>query len=400
MAETTRITEINQQNIAKVMHFIYRKVNASRIEIATALNFKPATVTSLVNYLISENKIFETGHEIRKIKGSGRSRKLLTINKNFGYVIGIEFNMRGIAILATDLMGGDLYHHFIKLSKFPIENITEIILTKISVCLHHLGEENCKGIGFAVPGHYKEDENLIFSNNKLWCFFNFNKIKKTLNFPIFIENNIECMALDEYLFEAQHSPENFLFLHIGPGIFSSFFDGNQIKTKDNFYIGEIGHSVVDIHGQNCECGKRGCLQTYISDTWLIDSAKYLFHTSQNTILKNIVNSADEIDLNTIISAYHLGDTYIIDKIEAGLLFLSISISNTLIIYDAHKIFINSELINRLNLTKKLTRLITEQLKFIRSNNELDVEILDFNIYRGAKGACALSIYHSVISYPN
>ena len=98
----------------------------------------------------------------------------------------------------------------------------------------------------------------------------------------------------------------------------------------------------------------------------------------------------------MIDAYTLGDSFIIDKIESGIQFLAISISNTLIIYDSNKIFINSELLNKLNFKTKLIELIEKQLHFIPSKRDLEIQILDFNLYRGARGACSLVAYHRLI----
>ncbi|MBF0778770.1 ROK family protein [Streptococcus cuniculi] len=396
MKIATKNSENILQNAARVMEFIYRNKIVSRTKIATELELAPATVTHIVTELIREEKIFETGHEIRERKGSGRSRKLLSINEEFAYLVGIEFTMRGIALVATNSIGQILTQRFIKMGDYPLENITQTISSLIEELLEQYAHLTCAGIGFSIPGHFDSSSNSVISNNQNWVHFNLNELKETFQLPISIDNNIECMALAEYLFDSEESPDKFLFLHIGPGIFCSFFHHDHIATKENYYIGELGHTIVDIQGQHCECGKRGCLQTYISDSWLIENAKLLFAHSKNTILKNLVNSQEEIDLSAVIHAYQLGDSFIVDRIEAGLQFLAMSISNTLIIYDAHKIFINSELLNQLDLKPKLIERINEQLQFIPTKNNLDVELLDFTPYRGARGACALAAYQTIV----
>lgn len=399
MTHSMTLSSNTLHNTAKVMEFIYRNKLVSRTKISDKLNITPAATTSIVSMLIKKGIIFETGNKIRIQEGSGRSRRLLNINENFAYLIGVEFNVRGIAIVATDIIGKILSQKFIKMENYTVKNITPIIIQMIKQTLHQYSHERCAGIGFAIPGHFDTTNQSIISNNKSWSHFNFDKIKKNFELPIFIDNNIECMALAEYLFDSQESPDRFLFLHNGPGIFCSFFNSQHINDKDNYYIGELGHTIVDINGPICECGKRGCLQTYISDTWLIESAKFLFSNSANTVLKSLVSSPKEITLDVIIDAYTLGDSFIIDKIESGIQFLAISISNTLIIYDSNKIFINSELLNKLNFKSKLTNLIEEQLYFIPSKHDLEIKILDFNLYRGARGACSLAAYHSIIQSP-
>lgn len=98
------------------------------------------------------------------------------------------------------------------------------------------------------------------------------------------------------------------------------FDSEHILQNKNFYIGEIGHTVVDLNGPSCECGKRGCLQTYISDTWLINNARFLFENVQGSIIKTLVEKPEDITLDVVYNAYRLGDGFIIEKLNQGLIF--------------------------------------------------------------------------------
>ena len=149
--------------------------------------------------------------------------------------------------------------------------------------------------------------------------------------------------------------------------------------------------MVDINGPKCECGKQGCLQTYISDSWLLKRAQFLFDYSQNTALKSLVNQSKNIDLNTIIHAYELGDIYINNQIDLGIKLLATSIANSLIFQDAHKIYINSELLNHNNFRDQLVNSVKKQLSFIPTQENTFIDVLNYNLYRGAKGASALAV---------
>lgn len=131
------------------------------------------------------------------------------------------------------------------------------------------------------------------------------------------------------------------------------------------------------------------MQTYISDTWLIKRARYLFKYSQNTTLKSLVDQPDHISLDTIIHAYKLGDRYIYNQVNLGLQLLAVSIANSLILQDAHKIYVNSELLNHDNFSAKLIHSVESQLAFIPTKRDINIEILKKDYYRGARGACPL-----------
>ena len=252
------------------------------------------------------------------------------------------------------------------------------------------------GAGIAIPGHFDYDSQTIISNNPLWKAFNLKEISVYFPFPFIVNNNVECMSLGEYLFQAKNSPDKFLFYHIGHGLFCSFFNAEQLGIKNNYYIGEVGHTVVDINGPLCECGKRGCLQTYISESWLIKNARFLFHQSSSSIFRSLVDNAEAIDIDTVIKAYELGDPYFNTQIDLGIRLLSVSVANTLIIQDIDKIYLNSRLFRHDSFQNQLTALIQEQLNFIPTKRNIEIEITQFDDYRGAIGACALASFAFLI----
>lgn len=382
-------TDAFRQNTMKTLLAIYRRKEISRIEISNQSGLTPASVTHTVNFLLEEKQIIETGEEVRDFKGSGRSRKLLSLNATYALVMGIEFNNKGIFLVLTDLGGSIVYQKSVKPEDYLIENINKTIRSLIQTTLEKFEQQTILGVGIAIPGHLDETELTLISNNPLWRHFNLNIIKKDFDIPIIAENNIESMALAQYLFKSETSPERSLFIHVGPGLFCSFFDGQELKRKSNHYIGEIGHTVVDMNGPKCECGKNGCLQTFISDTWLINNAKFLYNNSNVSTLNSLVSVADQINLKVIADGYQLGDSYLKHLLNTGLTLLATSIANTLIQHDSNKIFINSELLSYHNFKDTVVEVIKSQLNFIPTKTNLEIDVLSPNVYRGAVGAAAL-----------
>lgn len=387
MKKHTNLDSFNL-NLSSILEYIYRNPLTSRIEISNFTGITPATTTSIVSYLLEKNIIFETGEEVSKTNGSGRKRKVLTLNKDYGILIGLEFNLNGFFIIATDICGNCLYSISKPYHQFLLIDINQEIISLINELIIKFPKENIIGIGIAVPGHFSITDQRIISNNQIWKHFNLLEIKKEIDFPIVVENNVESMSLSEYLFNPIQSPNKFSLLHIGNGLFYSFLDHNHIAPKKNYYLGEIGHTVVDINGALCECGKSGCLQTYISHSWILKRAKYLFNNSKNSVLHALVNTENEINFSTVMAAYELGDTYLKQYLENGINLLGTAIANTLIMQDASKIYLHSELFKNIAFSKQIVNIIENQLAFIPTNRDIKIEILPFDSFRGAKGACA------------
>lgn len=390
-----------QQNLATTLEYLYRHPQTSRTDIAKHTGMTPATVTALIKDLSKQNIVHETGVEFTETSGSGRRRKMITFTKQTKLLVGgLEINARGLYLSITDLFGDIISQADIPLEAFDPQMINETIINLIAQTTTELDPNNILGFGIAVPGHYRSATGKILTNNPLWQHFNLFEIKKAVPYKFILKNNIDCMALGEYLFDPQNSPTQFNFLHVGLGIYNSFFNQTQLGLSKNPYIGETGHMIVELNGQPCECGKKGCLQTYISEKWLLKRAKKLFTTSRNTVLHSLVTEADELTLQDLITAYELGDEYIRWQFEKGIDLLVIAISNTLLIHPADKLYLNSELLNYPEFQQQILAKVNEQLRFMPFERNVTLEVLPFDPFRGSLGACALACLAFFIKHKN
>ncbi|MFC4810403.1 ROK family protein [Paenibacillus sp. GCM10023250] len=82
--------------------------------------------------------------------------------------------------------------------------------------------------------------------------------------------------------------------------------------------GEIGHSTIDPNGKLCECGKRGCLQTYITDLALLQEAGQI----------KPVGSVGEL-----YRLMHDGETWAFNIIDRACTYIAITINNVVCTYN-------------------------------------------------------------------
>jgi len=89
-------------------------------------------------------------------------------------------------------------------------------------------------------------------------------LKSHFNLPIAITNDANAAAIGEMLFGAAKGMKNFIVITLGTGVGSGIVvDGKMIYGNDGF-AGEIGHTTAIPDGRLCGCGKKGCLETYLS----------------------------------------------------------------------------------------------------------------------------------------
>lgn len=82
--------------------------------------------------------------------------------------------------------------------------------------------------------------------------------------PIAITNDANAAALGEMCFGGAQGMKDFIVITLGTGLGSGIVtDGKLLYGADGF-AGELGHTVVDPEGRQCACGKKGCLEAYVS----------------------------------------------------------------------------------------------------------------------------------------
>lgn len=389
------VQSLNKQfNRSKILQLIFRNGPVSRASIAEDNNLTPATVTTNVTTLISEGIVEDIG-EVKSMDETtlGRKRVLVDVVAHYAFSIGCEITEKYISICIIDLKGNILHKINFTPTTMQIQTITQVIIDSINqlIELSSIPKEKIIGIGIALPGHYDKQNNHLISNLSLWKNFSLKTIQDALNFQIVCENNVRCMACGEYFFNKDNSPENFNLFHLGRGIFNANIINGELFMGTNFLSGEIGHTIVQPNGILCECGKHGCLQTYCSETWLLKKCKLIYENLNTSVLRQLVSNPDDITIHHIILAYQMGDPLVCNIISDMINYLSITLSNIMIINNPSKILFHSEIFENESIKQQLLSSITHQLDFIDNDLCNTFEVLPYSINKGAVGAAALAI---------
>ncbi len=130
-----------------------------------------------------------------------------------------------------------------------------------------------KAIGIGSPSAViREDGVLLRAEN-----IGYNRIdaraflqSKLGDIPVFVDNDANCAALGEY-YCSKKSPA-FVFITLGTGIGGGIILDGKLFLGANGTAGELGHIVTRAGGRQCNCGRKGCWETYGSMTGLIKTA--------------------------------------------------------------------------------------------------------------------------------
>ena len=297
----------------------------------------------------------------------------------------------------SDNLGTIIKDHFISYNNWDTQKkfTDTLFLDELTQFIAQCEDYKPSAIGIAVPGHYDPSNESIKTNNPFWKNFSFKHVQESINLPIYIKNNVKCMAIAERLFGEDKQDQNFIFLHVRRGMFSTYMYNGEVYADRNSLIGEIGHTVINPNGEVCECGKRGCLQTYTSESWMINKAKLLYENTPDTFLRQLVSEKEQLTIDTLIKAYRLGDEASMTIINQAILYFSIAINNLLMIMDSDVVYIHSELFSDPQLAAYLDQSIEDNTSLLDLQKPKQRIFKPYHPINGALGACGLCVYETL-----
>ena len=138
-----------------------------------------------------------------------------------------------------------------------------------------LSKEDVEGLGMGVPGMIDSRAgNVIYSNNLKWQDFRIGEqISALTGLRVKIANDANVAALGEAKFGAAKGFENVVMLTLGTGVGGGVAAEGMLIEGNKGAGAELGHMVIIKDGEQCSCGRKGCLEAYASATALIRNTK-------------------------------------------------------------------------------------------------------------------------------
>lgn len=391
-------TKKQRQIRAQILDRIYALGPISRIDISHETGITPATLSAVTGDLMQTGLLHELGEKVSPVKHAGRKKILIDISPDYCYLVGVEISEYYFSFVLTDNLGTIKKQHCAYHDPYdPVYKTSEAFIQDLKQFLASVGDYKVNAIGISLPGHFDpEHPDHILTNNQRWAAFHLSEIPKAVTMPVYFANNVNAMAIAERLFSHKGNDDNYSFFHIGRGMHYSYMYQGDIFSKQNYLIGEIGHTVVSPEGERCECGKRGCLQTYISETWLIKKAAIIFRNLPHTYLRQLVKNEHEITLKTILTAYNLGDSAISTTINLGLKYLALSIMNFNIMIDSPRLYLHGQLFSEPKIQTTLREALDVEPQLLLLPRKQELIFKPYSDYNGAVGGAAICINNQLL----
>ncbi|WP_036691189.1 ROK family protein [Paenibacillus tyrfis] len=144
--------------------------------------------------------------------------------------------------------------------------------------------------------------------------------------PVAVDNDVHAATGAEMMFGVGKRFKDFLYMNVGTGIAIGIVSGGILIRGAANYAGEIGHMTVDPRGDDCVCGRSGCLEPIASGGGMIRRARAALGSFPDSTLHRC---ADDLHAGNIFEAAREGDPLAVQVKEQAVNALGIAIVNAI-----------------------------------------------------------------------
>lgn len=372
---------VKKGNKSIVLDTIKKKSPISRATIATQTGLNKGTVSSLVSDLIDDHLIYESGPGE---SSGGRRPVMLLFNESAGYSIGIDIGVNYLLGILTDLNGNIYQEKTVTFNNLSYQEIEQRLFETIDYLRASAPESSygIVGIGVGVPGIVDKYGEILLAPNLNWKNIDLKKVlENKYKLPTIIENEANAGAYGEKKFGAGKDFKNIVYVSAGIGIGVGLILNGSLYKGNNGFSGELGHMTIEVQGEKCRCGNKGCWELYASEKALIHQTEHLgikLPYNGEFALNNLLMLAENGHEDAITLFAEIGD------------FLGVGVNNIINIFNPQQVIIGNRLATAQKwIEKSLNSRLDHALWF--QQNDLKINFSELSTLSAALGVAAFSI---------
>lgn len=308
-------------------------------------------------------------------------------------VVGIDIREGRTTYAVVNIRGEILAQDYFLTSKFPdvASYVTELSDCVLAMIEEYGGYETVRSVGISAPsGNYmtgciENAANLQWKGVVPLAAM----LQDRLGLAVALANDAHITALGEKAFGSAHGMKDFVVVSISHGgVGSCFFTNGLPHLGVNGFAGEVGHTCVEVNGRQCGCGRKGCLETYVSDKGLVMTAEELIAKSTEPTL---LSDLEELSVRTITDCCDKGDRVAIETFQKVGQMLGVGLANYASVLNPEAIILTGDMMQAGKWLLKPMRQTFDEHVFrnIRGSVRILVSILK-ECERDVLGASALA----------
>ena len=296
---------------AEIMAYVRAEAGPiSRARLIEALNSSRGKISAEVTRLIEKGLLAEKG--LAQSDG-GRRSSLLGISPSAGLIAAVDIGATSIDVALTTL-GSELLAR--RGEPADVRDGPLSTLDRVKFLLSELLDEQAANardvlaIGVGVPGPVEQASGLLTVPPIMpgWDRFPIREaFAGEYAAPVFVDNDVNVMALGEHWGGVAKGVDDMMFVKIGTGIGSGIIIGGLLHRGTQGCAGDFGHICVDPDGPLCTCGNAGCLEALAAAPAIVLQAERCAREGESPLLMALLREKGELTMKVVGEAARRGD---------------------------------------------------------------------------------------------
>ncbi len=282
----------------------------SRARLTGVLDSSRGKISAEVARLIEKGLLAEEGPAESE---GGRRSSLLGIPPSAGLVAAVDIGATSVDVALTTLGSGLISHRG---EPADVREGPLAILDRVKDLLSELLDEQAASagdviaVGVGVPGPVEQASGLLTVPPIMpgWDRFPIrDAFAGEYAAPVFVDNDVNVMALGEHWGGVAKGVDDVIFVKIGTGIGSGIVVGGLLHRGAQGCAGDFGHICVDPDGPLCTCGNRGCLEAISAAPAIVLQAERCAREGESPPLMALLQEKGELSMRDVGEAARRGD---------------------------------------------------------------------------------------------
>lgn len=328
------LAEMKIENIKTVFRLIRNNPGITRVEITEKTPVTSMSITRMVTLLMESNLIFESTPRTHK---QGRPAKQLYVQKEAASFLVAYVDVDEIRMAVVNLNNEITAQERIEAK--ALSTMKSYVNAIEVVYQNWIGQGKVnlltqKKIVFICPGIVDTQKGEVILSTQLgWKNEKISEYAHTkFGQRVMLDKDVKSALLGEVVSEEKNRDANIVYMDIGYGLGVGLLINGTVLRGTNNSAGEIGHITIDHKGAQCQCGRKGCLDTVLNIESLIRRARQ--------------GNREIHSISDILEGYQQNQPWAMALMEDVSRYFSIAMNNIIYAYDPDKIIVGGKLIQR------------------------------------------------------
>ena len=372
--------QIRRQNRSIILQALRRNGPMARIDLGQVTRLSPATVTAITSDLLSQGLILSLeSDEPKGQQARGRPRTSLKLKPDAVYTIGIRLSVNAIELSLIDYSGDIIRNKHVPFdstsadnASFPAELIAAIqqFLNEADIPASRLHE-----IGVAAQGVVETETGVVawspaFVGRKIPIV---QPLREFFGADCYISNDTNMITEALHWSDPDKYSGTFAVIMLDYGVGMGLYLDDRLFAGASGTAAEFGHANHVPGGALCRCGKKGCLEAYLSDYALVRSASHLPEDTDPVTIKAGVNG-----LGALIERAGNGDKDALSAFESSGRVLGYGIARLIAMIDPKRIVLTGSAMRAYTYMEKGMQDGLEEALVADLRNNFSLDVMPWN----------------------